>query len=142
MDDHAADSSADMHVPCTPSTTSVMTRSASLSNLAVDPFSVKGQFDGHTSSEQWLFQLQSAWMPMAACLVIFPDSLNWQPRSADATIPSVIWLTLLSFVASLWHWSDYKPGGIAQRVDVLVAGITMLSCARAHRPHAALLLLN
>ena len=90
----------------------------------VELLSVPSTFAGHTRSEQWQFFLHSVWMVVPALLVLFPAALSWHPRGIVLASP---WASLLSHVASLAHWSDYKPGGTVQKVDVALALAVMLT---------------
>ena len=102
-------------------------------NAFANPLTKPGYFDGHTPAEAWLFMLNAVWMPLPLLLRLWPATFNWLPRvGAVSSLPS--WLACASHCASIAHWSAYRPGSIAQHVDIILAGALML--ASAHSPRA------
>ena len=65
--------------------------------------------------------LNAVWMLVPLLLLLQPTALHWKLRAGAMAMVSP-WVCIASHVASVAHWSNYKPGGLAQRIDVLLAG--------------------
>ena len=72
--------------------------------------------------------LNAVWMLVPLLLLLQPTALHWQLRAGAMAMVSP-WVCIASHVASVAHWSNYKPGGLAQRIDVLLAGALFVASA-------------